>query len=406
MGPLARLALPTLALVVAGLIAIDCTRTVAPVSPTIGFRTATLVGLAVISLAILIRSTAVTIFLSEMAALTLVWPVQEGSGRGGRAAVGYASLIAIAMPCYLLAVWLIDLYLANPDQTGLLRVTVVLLALGFGLVLAMVPFHGWWPVVAETVSPPVAALVGVVFPVFGLTIMADLAVRYPWLSAIPTARELLVVGGLLSAVGGALLAVTEVRPGQETLAHRGSIQRVLAAAAIHDLGAVVLGIGLGRVEGTAGAMLDLAGRALALVLAAAALEELRRARLGQGGRWARPVALTGLIFAGLSLSGMPLTGSFPGRWLIARLAFQASPWFGLGLLVSEAMVALTFLGLLLNSEGNRQQAESSRQKAAGSSVVLLAGLVLLVLLSLGLGLWPEWVLVPTLQSLAALSSGG
>jgi formate hydrogenlyase subunit 3/multisubunit Na+/H+ antiporter MnhD subunit len=387
MGPLVRLALAALALLGAGLIAIDSTN-----RPATGFRTVTLIGLAVITLALLVRSTAVTIFLGELAALALVWPVQEESGRTGSAALGYASLITIAMPCYLLAVWLIDLYVANPNETALLRVTVVLLALGFGLVLAMVPFHGWWPVVAETVSPSMAALVGVAFPVVSLTVMADLAVRYPWLSATPLAREMLVVGGLLSAVGGALLAATAGGPTSQRP------QRLLAAAAIHDLGAVVLGIGLGRVDGTAGAVLDLAGRVVALVLMAAALDGLRRARLGQGGRWAGPVALTGLIFAGLSLSGIPLTGSFPGRWVIIRLAFQASPWPGLSLLVSQAVMALAFLGLLRD--------EVSFPAASGRPSGLSIGLVLLILLSLGLGLWPEWILAPTLQSLAALSSGG
>jgi formate hydrogenlyase subunit 3/multisubunit Na+/H+ antiporter MnhD subunit len=387
MGPLSRLALPVLALVAACLIAIDSVR-----QPGVTFRIAVLSGMAIINLAILVSSPAVMIFLAELGMLVLVWPIREGTHRSSRDIIGYAALMTFAMPCCLLAAWLLGLLVANPAQMGVLEAAIALLALGLGVMLALVPLHGWWPVLAEAMSPALAVLVGVAFPVVGLTILADLAVRNPLLVAAPLARQTLVIGGMLSVIGGALLALTAGglpadRP-----------RRLLPAAAIHDLGAVILGIGLVSAEGTAGAMLDLSGRVLALVLLAAALEGLQCARVGQGGRRAGEVAVAGVIFAGLSLGGIPLTGTFPGRWLILRLTFDANPALGVILLASGGLVALSFLELL------RQDMVFP---AAGSRPSPLSiGVVGLIVLSIALGLWPQWLLDAMLNNLALVTGGG
>jgi len=171
MGPLSRLALPVLALVAACLIAVDSVR-----HPGVTFRIAALSGMAIINLAILVSSPAVMIFLAELGMLVLVClsgkgrtdPAETSSLRGAddvRDALLSSGRLA-ARPVG-----------RQPGADGRAGRRNRATGAGSGSDARAGSSPWMWPVLAEAMSPALAALVGVAFPVVGLTILADLAVH-------------------------------------------------------------------------------------------------------------------------------------------------------------------------------------------------------------------------------------
>ncbi|MFQ6058779.1 MAG: proton-conducting transporter membrane subunit [Anaerolineae bacterium] len=346
-----------------------------PVSQGWAFLPFTLLFVGLVSAALMIRPFLLAVLLLEIAALLLVFPMG-----GARAAQRYMVLVAAATPPLLLASWLMDLYTLNPDNQGLIPATVALLALGFGLLLAVMPLHLWLPAVAEEAPSMVTALVTSAFHLAVLLLLVNLLNDVPWLAAEPRARQVLMAGGLLTALGGGLLALPQER-----------LSRLLAYSAISDLGFILVGLGAGSALGLTGAALGLVSRALALLLMAMGLGAMYRQALG-------PAATLAFIFGGLALSGFPLSGGFPGRWLICRAAFQRQPLQAYALLLASLLLFLGYLRAL-------RAALSLRSEVAwGRGSWLVRGMIiLLIVFSVLMGLYPQLILRPILPGIGNLT---
>ncbi|MBC8493125.1 MAG: hypothetical protein H8D43_05000, partial [Chloroflexi bacterium] len=100
-----------------------------------------------------------------------------------------------------------------------------------------------------------------------------------------------------------------------------------------------------------------------------------------------PFSTAGLVLGGLSLAGMPLTAGFPSRWAIYRL-FSA-PDLALAMLLSGAGVAFSYLRGLSTLLGPSTEPKVKREPFIASLIILG-----MILLCLGLGLRPQWLLPP------------
>jgi len=373
--------------------------------------------------------------LLEIAAIVAVFAIQgdqpspervEGQG-SSRAGLRYLVMTALALPCFLIAAWLFELHARNPHNVALAEPAVTLLALGFAILLGAVPFQVWLPAMAVEAPPMVTAfLLGTVNPVL-LLLLTSLFQRHPWLIADNQAFQLLTVGGLLTALVGGLLAL-----GQQDFG------RLLAYAALSDLGCLLLGLGTASIEGLTATALQLVNRSLALVLASMGLAILRRyassdafADLGNVAQ-RMPLVSAGLLAGLLSLAGFPLTGGFASRWPIYRLVYQENHLYAIALFLSGGAAALgCWRGLLalLRSEATKnpvpgkqatccvknetpstssgQALRSTQGDKLGSDahpelerepIATAAVMLILTLLCLALGLFPQLFLPPILKS--------
>jgi len=302
----------------------------------------------------------------------------------GRGALRYLVMVSLAVPFLLVTPWLIDLQALNPDNLALLRYAAVLLAMGFAILLAAAPFHGWVSAVAADAPPVVTAFVFTVTNAVVLLLMLNLLQAYPWLSENPQVFELLRLGGLLMAAVGGLLAFA-----QRDFGH------LLGYAVLSDMGCTLVALSVASPAALTAALLQVAYRSVGLMLTAMGLAVVRY-RVGgdsfsdlAGVARRLPLSTVGLVLGGLSLAGMPLTAGFPSRWAIFRLL--SSPNLALALLLSGAGVALGYLRGLSTLLSPSSELKVKREPFIASLIILA-----MIILCLWLGFRPQWLL-PSIQ---------
>ncbi|MFQ5813296.1 MAG: proton-conducting transporter membrane subunit [Anaerolineae bacterium] len=344
-------------------------------------------GLIILSLlgaAVMIRHFLFAVLFLWIASIVAVFIIQ-GDGQGPRrGALRYLVMVSLAILPLMITPWLIDLQAVNPDNLALLRYAALLLAIGFAILLAVVPFHGWVSAVAADAPPVAAAFVLTVTNAVVLLLMLNLLQSYPWLSEDPQVFRLLRLGGLLMAAVGGLLAFAQ-----------RDFSRLLGYAALSDMGCTLVALGIASPAALTAALLQVAHRSVGLMLAALGLAVVRH-RAGDdsfadlGGVARRlPISAAGLVLGGLSLAGMPLTAGFPSRWAIYRLYHSSPPGLALAMLLSGAGVAFGYLRGLSTLVGPSTGPQVKREPFVASLMILG-----MIILCLGLGLRPQRLLPP------------
>jgi formate hydrogenlyase subunit 3/multisubunit Na+/H+ antiporter MnhD subunit len=342
-------------------------------------------GLVILSLlgaAVMVRLFLFAVLFLWIASLVAVLIIQGERQGPGRGTLRYLVMVSLATPPLLIAPWLIDLQAVNPDNLALLRYAAVLLAIGFAILLAVVPFHGWVSAVAADAPPVVAAFVFTVTNAVVLLLMLNLLQSYPWLAEDPQVFSLLRLGGLLMAAVGGLLAFA-----QRDFGH------LLGYAILSDMGCTLVALGVASPSALTAALLQVTHRSVGLMLTAMGLAVVRHqagsdsfASLSGVAR-RLPLSTAGLVLGGLSLAGMPLTAGFPSRWAIYRL-FSA-PDLALVMLLSGAGVAFGYLRGLSTLLGPSTEPKVKREPLIASLIILA-----MIILCLWLGLRPQWLLPP------------
>jgi len=355
------------------------------------FFTLGLVILSLLGAAVMIQHFLFAVLFLWVASIIGVFIVQGEQQGLRRGALRYLVMVSLAVLPLLIAPWLIDLHAFNPDNLALLRHAAVLLGIGFAILLAVVPFHGWVSAVAADAPPMVAAFILTATNAVVLLLMLNLLQSYSWLSEDPQVFRLLRLGGLLMAAVGGLLAFAQRDFG-----------RLLGYAVLSDMGCTLVALSVASPAGLTAALLQVAHRSVGLMLAAAGLAGIRHhvgsdafdSLNGVAGRL--PFSTAGLVLGGLSLAGMPLTAGFPSRWAIYRLFSGYQPGLALVMLLSGAGVALGYLrglSILLDPPIEPQV----KQEPLIASLIILG----MIILCLGLGLCPQWLLSPIQQVVAS-----
>jgi formate hydrogenlyase subunit 3/multisubunit Na+/H+ antiporter MnhD subunit len=354
--------------------------------------------LGLLSGAIMINTFLLAVFLVEIAGLVFVFMIHGSRPAPAGAAVGYLVALVVAAPCLLLLGWFVESYVLRPEDVLLIRFAVIALSIGFGILLAAAPFHFWMPAAVQGAPTMAGALLICLFGQTSLALLIAALHDNPWLATDAPTLSVISASGLLTAVVGGLLAFAQRQPG-----------RLLAYAAISDMGFVLVGIGTGSLPGLTAAVAHSVNRSLLVLLVAMSLgalgtglEQGWSSSLRQALRRA-PGGLLGYIVGGLALGGFPLFNGFATRWLVYRSLGEQDALFLGALVVSGVGVGLGYVRsvsmLLQGSPGTRE----GREPLVVTVVILsLVGLCLL------LGLAPGLVVTPLhdiLQGIALAGTG-
>lgn len=260
----------------------------------------------------------------------------EDSARAQRAGRVYMVLALLGEAVLLLG--LVMLARGSPVANPLIRDAVaalpastavapelVLLALGFGLKMGLVPLHVWMPLAHPVAPTPAsAALSGIIVKagVIGLLRFMPLG------DGPPTLAAGLVAAGLFTAFFGVAVGVTQTH-----------VKTVLAYSTVSQMGLVAAVVGAGMAGGAAGTAILAAFYALHHMLVKGALF-LGLGAVAQAGRRSRPVLVAAMAVLALSLAGLPLTSG-------ALAKYAVKPLFGDGLAALLATLSAAGSTLLM-----------------------------------------------------------
>ncbi len=334
-------------------------------------------GVGALSIFSLFFTGVVRVVLLDTAALlavALVW--LGGSSEAKKAARTYLFLLIPALVFIALGMFLGEGTAAANSPA--MKAAAILLIVGFGLKLALMPFYFWLPGVAEAVP---ALTTAVIVSIVDIASFSELVHLRETMAALFEGYSAIWLGiGLLSMFGGALLALAQK-----------DLKRMLAFSTIDDLGYLILGLTAGGEAGLQGALFGALSHAVCKVIlfGAVAVAESRMGHsitLADGGLAARfPVSGAAFIAGSLGMLGVPPTLGFLGRW---RLYQSGVALGGAGLGI--AMAAATALALLYYVRAIHRvwlgpvQGESSQPEPALSRMVL----IVLVVAVVGLGIYP------------------
>jgi len=261
-------------------------------------------------------------------------------------------------------------------------VGVALLVTGVGFKLALVPFHLWTPDVYQGAPAPVAAFVATASKGGVLAVLLRFLIEVHGASFPSLVLTISLIAGFSMFVGNLLaLLQSNVKRilGYSSIAHLGYLMVALTTPG--ELAAAAVGYYLAAYVVT---MLAAFGVVAALSSAEGEAERLEDYR---GLFWHRPWLAAVFTAALLSLSAIPVTGGFVGKFYIVAAGAGSSRWALLVILaVNSAIGLFYYLRIVVAMYSTPVEAPAERRpKIPMASGVVLAGLIACLL---WLGLYP------------------
>ncbi len=286
-------------------------------------------------------------------------------------------------------------------QTPMFLVPLALLITGFGLKVAMVPFHFWKPDAIEGTPSPI----GAIFTAVSTSIGIYCILRVLFIFSLIELNTLLIVFGVVTMVVGAVMAFMQ-----------DNIKRLLAYSSISQIGYILLALGLGTYLGISGGLYQLLNNAMANALLFLSIGVVI---LYSGGREKLSnlsVKNNILMFCfgigALSIIGIPPLAGFASKYMIYLAAWEVSPPIAaISIIVAAFTLAYylkAFSCVFLNPRG--------RTEIKGIPLIMLIPIIILAALCIILGILPQLglhIVEPAVQALtnssgyvAAVLGGG
>jgi len=245
---------------------------------------------------------------------------------------------------------------------------------------ALVPFHGWLADAYTAAPAPVSVfMAGIVTKASGIFALLRLAQEA--LHGAAPGREILLVGGAVTIVIGALLALTQT-----------NMKRMLAYSSISQMGYIVLALGGDLSLGILAAGFHFFNHAVSksqLFANAAAIEkELGTLDMTQmGGLGSRmPVTAGTAAVASLSIAGLPPLAGFWSKLLIVLALWKAGEYSFAAVAILASLVTLAYFLVLQRNVffGKREDRWAAVHETATGLLVPAVALAA-VTIALGVG---------------------
>jgi len=259
-----------------------------------------------------------------------------------------------------------------------------LLLVGFGFKVGLVPFQWWIPDVYEGAPTPITGFMSV-----ATKAAAFAAFFRVFMIAVPlTAFDWQTIM--------ALLAVVTMTVGNIAALVQTNIKRMLAYSAIANAGYILVALVVNNAEGLSAALFYLAAYTvmnLAAFGAVIALGQGDRERLTMselsGAAQQKPWAAAALAIALLSLAGFPPFAGFVAKFFVFGAAVNAGyVWLAVIGVLNSLVAVYYYLGPIVRMY-MQPPAEGWQQTSARTPALLAFAVVVVVLLTIGFGLFPS-----------------
>jgi multicomponent Na+:H+ antiporter subunit D len=229
------------------------------------------------------------------------------------------------------------LALGHPDAVAL--IALALLVAGMATKAGLVPFHAWLPD-AHTAAPgPVSALFSGLMVNLGIVAIGRLCLQVFDPHTARPVLGLLMVLGLVSAVGGAVFALLQ-----------DDLKRLLAYDTISQMGVLAVGLATGTATGVAGAAYHLVGHALfkslLFLCAGAIVHGTGVTALSEMGGLARrtPWLAAAFLLGVAAIAGVPPLNGYVSVGLIHQALEDEGQWVPFALMLVAQAVTVAALG--------------------------------------------------------------
>ncbi|MGM0441486.1 MAG: NADH-quinone oxidoreductase subunit L [Elusimicrobiota bacterium] len=257
------------------------------------------------------------------------------------------------------------------------------------------PFHTWIPDTSRDAPVPVVALLPASLDkLLGIYLLKKIAVD--WFVLQGGANTLLMAVGAFTILAGVFMALAQ-----------HNLKRLLGYHAVSQVGYMILGIGTGTLIGIAGGLLHMVNNAIykqGLFLGAGVVEkETGTSKLENlGGLYKKfPVTFISFTICAIAISGLPPLNGFISKWMVYQSLIEKAGTGGLWVLWLVAAVFGSVLTLasfvkIVHAAFLGQPSKGRRSHAENISWEVPA-LVVLPLLCLGIGIFPEYLVYPLLN---------
>jgi NADH:ubiquinone oxidoreductase subunit 2 (subunit N) len=345
-------------------------------------------------------ASAVAMILSLTALVSV--PLLSSPGRPAARGVNRYLIFQIGGSCLILfadALLALEITPESNSQPNLVPFLLAL-ALGFAMILAVVPFHTWLTMLAEETHPYAASFVFFLLPNAAALLVLEILYRYSVIGLPASVFTALQYAGVLMALAGGVGASFD--------RHLG---RIFGFAVVAQIGMTLLALSLNNQPERTTSLIgiyfsQLAPQAIGIAVWSLALSifkfylpELSFTAVS-GAAYRLPVAAMTMILANFSLAGLPLLANFPVNLALWSMLSQRSAAIALLSLLGCGGVlvgGLRALAALLAAPGEaRWQMGETRLQA----FLLLAGVGLLLFA----GLFPQ-LYMPILTNMAIIFAG-
>lgn len=309
----------------------------------------------------------------------------------------FLTLQTLAMPFILLAGWLLSGVETLPPDSPLIGQTMIILGLGFGLWLAVFPFHSWVPMVAQKAHPIPFGFVLFIFPTAIVLFSLNFLDRYTFLRTSQGLFEALrIIGTLMIVLGGLWTAMQE------------NLKRAFGFSSLTETGYLLLAIGLYGQGGLNWLLMLIPARALGYLLwgYALSLVETKADALSldgiKGFAHRFPIIATGLIIAQFSIAGLPLFASFPVKIAVLSAGFNAGMGIGTWSFIGSLGLFFFTIRLLVYLVTPAEHENVSKWRVTEKLIEFLP-ILLMILVIIFTGLLPNIVLSSILNTLTTFS---
>lgn len=257
----------------------------------------------------------------------------------------------------------------------------VLIFVAFSVKLGIFPFHFWLPAVYTGTRPAVAAILsGAVANIGSYGLLRFGGEVFP--NQLDLGAPVLFILGVLSIVYGSLQALS-----------RRSLAEVLAYSSIGQVGFILIALAIGGEAGFAAAVLFSIVNSINKTL-------LFLSQNLQG--W-----LVGFAFVvgAFSVAGVPPLGGFLGKAGLFRVAISDENWAVTALVVIGSALSFVYMFQAYQRKFWRAAPAAGQPSVAPSPPSIRAVVVVLAIVTLFIGMWPEPALWLSEQAAASISLG-